>query len=103
MKDHNDGFKPQPIVLGDHWLAGTDRSIETLRGRTAIKPDHNWRPYCPAGERQYDTSFDCEGCTTFATTNATKILKRFLFGADDYSDRFLAVASGTTATGNDPH
>jgi hypothetical protein len=104
MEPKNYGLDPQPIVLGDNWLAGTERSIGASLGEVVLKPDHNWRPFCPPGERQFNASIDVQGCVSWAWTNAIEIYLRFVFSIlRNFSDRFLAVASGTKPTGNDPH
>jgi hypothetical protein len=105
MKPRNTGFNPQPLVLGDHWLAGTERSIETLKGREVLQADGQWTAFLPEGERQFILNkFDTQACVTFGWLNAIEIYNRRKYGrTENFSDRFIAKASNTKPSGNDPH
>lgn len=82
----------------------------------------NWKDYLPQGERQYCPFFDTMSCTTFSFCDAVETYMNFLIannrisannlswlkdkkyigldGKVNFSDRFLAILSGTTKQGN---
>lgn len=102
--DKNYGLQIVPIVMGDNWVFGSELSIGNLKGQEVLQLDGQWTPYLPPGEEQYNFTYETNSCVSFALTNANEILNSRLYGRkDNYSDRFLAVASETTPTGNDPH
>lgn len=60
----------------------------------------NWTPYLPAGERQANPT-ETMACVSFSLTNSIETQELFLTGKKvNYSDRWLAKASGTTGAGN---
>lgn len=65
--------------------------------------DGNWTDYLPEFENQKNQFLDSKCCTVFGTLNAIEILDRRVFDKkSNYSDRFTAITSKTTTSGNDP-
>lgn len=63
-------------------------------------PNGDWTPYLPEGEVQYGRE-DSMSCVSFAVLNCIEAQEFFLTGKRvNYSDRWLAVASGTMRNGN---
>lgn len=82
---------PLDLVLGG------DRQIATPK---IIVPSGDWRPFLPAGEPQ-KKSFETNSCVSFATLNAIEAIEKRLYDeSKNYSDRYLAVASKTSESGN---
>lgn len=101
-KERHHGLILEPIVIGDHWLAGTERSIAGER----LQPDRDWRPYRPSKvEIQNLNGIEPSACTNFAIHNAIEMVAKKKWGIDlDLSDRYFAKASGTRAgAGNGLH
>lgn len=64
-------------------------------------PSGDWTPFLPVGERQYNVKGDSMSCVSFSANNCIEMQERFLTGqSQNYSDRWLAVMSGTTPQGN---
>jgi len=104
MQTHNRGLIIKPIEIGDNWVFGSSLSIGSLKGEQLLQLDGQWHSYLPPGERQFNAKIDTQACVSFSFNNAVEILKRRVFErTENYSDRYLAVASGTTPIGNDPH
>lgn len=60
----------------------------------------NWKPYLPPGEWQRDV-IDTMACVSFSLLNCIETQEKFLTGSQtNYSDRWLAMMSGTTPQGN---
>lgn len=60
----------------------------------------NWLEWLPAGEKQRK-GIDTKGCVSFGICNILEILHKRKFGSEkNFSDRYIAVASGTTRRGN---
>lgn len=96
----NYGLVLEPIVIEKDYLLGGFGSI----GGTILQPDGQWDMYLPPDEFQNLNGVEPCACTSFGTLNALEILFRRLFGLPkNYSDRFLAKASGTIIPGNSPH
>lgn len=99
-----------------------------MKGETALKkvvlnPERDWKKYTSRAERQYVPGFDTLSCTTFSALNDLEIIgnckiEKKLFSDDNinwlkengyfddngmlnFSDRFIAILSGTTMLGND--
>ena len=99
------------------WKMGAETGISLIRNI----PD--WTPHLPSKEKQYNANFDTLSCTTFATMSileaqlnwlltssnmpieSSKWLKESGYideaGKVNFSDRFIAIMSNTTKTGND--
>ena len=76
-----------------------------VRG-VVINPSGNWRNFLPSGELQNRGLFEDNACASFGTNNAIETLVNFTEKRVDanYSDRALAIGSGTEPTeGADPH
>ena len=66
-----------------------------------LQPDGNWEAYLPVVEFQNNWGYDRMACVTYSLLNCLEILNIRLTGKEkNYSDRFLAVISGTTHNGN---
>lgn len=66
-----------------------------------INPEGNWYKDLVIGEKQYFSNFDTMSCVSFAADNACEIQIKNQTGLEvNFSDRFLAKASGTTQQGN---
>lgn len=60
-----------------------------------------WKPYLPPGEWQYSHFVDTMACVTFSLLNCLETQELFLTGKQiNYSDRWIAMMSGTTMAGN---
>jgi len=71
-------------------------------GGEVLRPDGQWDDYLPSDELQ-NKGFEPSACVSFGTLNCVEVLERFIYGdVENYSDRFLAYASGTTLQGNSP-
>ncbi len=96
----NYGFNSTEILEGEHYIMGDGKL--TL---PAIMPDgHGWKNFLPLPERiQNQNGVETEACTCFALIDALSPLFRQRFGQlADWSDRFLAIISGTDTKGNNP-
>lgn len=69
-----------------------------------IRPDGDWSAYIPQHEDQRKRDIESSACATFGTINCIEILMEEMgLGKDfDYSERFIALLSGTTKQGNSP-
>ena len=81
------GCKFEPIVKEDAVFGNIFLEKE--------KP-FDWRPFLPTGEMQKNSQF----CTNFSYTNCLETLHRKEGKDFNFSDRFSAVKSKTTLTGN---
>lgn len=71
-------------------------------GNGPILTDGQWTKWLPPGDVQ-NLAVEPEACTSFGTLNAIEILERQEYGdTTEWSDRWLAYASGTTLSGNSP-
>ena len=92
------GFIHQEIAPEDYVLGG----IGSLPF-SEYRPNADWRYYLPVEEHQ-SPHFETYSCTSHGTINAVEILRKMLeLGTQNYSERFLAVISGTVHGGNSPH
>jgi lysozyme len=103
--------KPEDYVMG---------------GETAIKRvkrTKDWKPYAPALEKQYGLTFDTLSCTSFSFCNVAEFQVNYMIankelspealkwltdegyidsdGKVNFSDKYVAIGSGTTERGND--
>lgn len=85
---HIDAIKEEDFIFGDGKL-----------NDQAVNPSADWAGWLPEPETQVNgTGFESYACVSFATTNVVETLERFEYGAtQNFSDRFLATASGTAA------
>lgn len=95
------GLKLDPIVPEKDFILGGYGSI----GGDILAPDGQWDQWLPENEVQNKNGIEPEACVSFATLNCVEILERQEYGVtQNWSDRFLATASGTAAFhGNTPH
>src|SRR3990167_2500845 len=69
-----------------------------------INPSGDWSDYLPVRERQNLNGIETYACVTFTTLSCIEILIRQQYGLErNYSDRFLAMVSGTKEGGNTPN
>ncbi len=93
----NYGFKPSEFEA-NQYVHGDGRL-----GAGPLVPDGQWGAYLPIIENQ-KKGVEPAACVTFAILNCVEILIRQELGVErNFSDRFLAYASGTMPDGNDPH
>jgi hypothetical protein len=90
------GFIP-PVIDSTHYVLGS-----SPLGLEVLEPKGDWYSYLPPTERQA-VNIETYNCTSFATLNALETLTNRLKQSQDFSDRFLGIAAGTTPPGNDPH
>ena len=105
--------KPEDYVLG----------AETAVQMTERVSNGDWTPYSPSTEKQHSITFDTLSCTSFSFCNTAEFQMNYMFkhnqipqekvswlkekgyidntGTINFSDRFLAIMSGTKKTGND--
>lgn len=94
----NHGLIVKPIEE-DHYVFG-----DAKLGDAPINPGGQWDPYLPVPEDQNLGGFEPMACTTFALLNVVETMIRQKYGqSENLCKRFLAYASGTTHSGNDPH
>jgi hypothetical protein len=87
-----DEFNPNHYFLGGKFL-----------GTTVINPNGDWTNFVPYPKYQSRPSFDTDACTIFGTNNVIETLISFIFHEDKIlSNRFLAIVSGASRTGNSP-
>lgn len=76
------------------WVGGTIPYEER-------NPLGNWKTFLPPGEWQKLGLVDTMACVTFSLLNAIETQEKFLTGIQiNYSDRWIAMMSGTTEQGN---
>lgn len=87
------------VLLGsrpEDWIAGAVGSL-TYEERL---PSGDWRPYLVLKEYQKGKE-DSMSCVSFSACSSIEIQEKFLTGKENnYSDRWIAKMSGTTAEGN---
>jgi len=93
----NYGFQPS-IVTPDNYILGGVGVPKKI-----LNPERNWVSFLPAGEIQ-KRNIETSSCTEFGTLNGIETLEKRLFGKiENYSERAVAIGSGNTENGNDPH
>ncbi len=92
-------FIEHGVILGNRpedWVAG---SIGALSFEER-NPSGDWRPYLPTREKQKGKE-DSMSCVSFSALSSIEMQEKFLTGKENnYSDRWIAKMSGTTAEGN---
>lgn len=69
----------------------------------AINPSGQWLDFLPEVEHQAKNGVETSSCVSFTLCNIKEILERFNFKKSvNSSDRYLAIASQTSPTGNNP-
>lgn len=82
----------------DHYFLGGG-----FLGTKEINPNGDWTAFTPLPEYQNVNGFETQACTIFATLNCLEILASFVLHEDwNKSDRFLAIISGASKSGNSP-
>ena len=72
-----------------------------IEDKDALVPDGQWDEFIPTDERQRFKHFDSMACVTFSALNCLEtLLKKITGETQNFSDRFTAKMSGTTARGN---
>lgn len=90
------GFISEPKE-SDFIFGGGNIPIEILQ------PDGDWMEYLPEKEFQAPYNFETYACVTFTILNCIETLIKKQYGiTKNYSDRFLAIVSGTKSPGNSP-
>lgn len=83
--------------IGPDYIAGGVSGIPS----TVLNDFGDWRPWLPTFERQSTRIFDSMACVSFSALNCLETIHKFRYGTEvNYSDRFLARASGTGRLGN---
>ena len=91
-----DIFKEQDLILG---------SANSLSGKV-INLSRDWEPFLPPSEGQLRSGVETVSCVSFGLCNIIEIMSDLLYfsfqspSEKNYSDRFLAINSGTTPRGN---
>jgi len=96
MEELSKGLLIRPQRLNDWALGGL-----TPLDFKFNNPDGNWTSYLPTDEFQNRWSYDRMACTTYSILNCLEVLHFKQTGiGKNFSDRFIAKASGTTRQGN---
>ena len=90
----NTGVK-KPIIKETDWKVGAESGIKYVQ----ICDD--WTPYLPVYETQQTSLIATQACVTFSAYNCIETQLKQQTGIErNFSDRFTAKMSGTTAIGN---
>ncbi len=116
MEQENHGWLPEPIKETDY-VAGEASGIEF----EDILADTNWTEYLPDDERQKINGVETMSCVSFSAVNSVETQANYLLahnkfsdeartffinngyivnGKFNFSDKFIAILSGTTREGN---
>ena len=91
----NYGFIPEDLKPDDYVLGASPLFKKVLQ------PDSDWTPYLPSGERQSGRNIETFSCVSQSFNNVLETLFKRKYNINiNFSDRFLAKASGTTQSGN---
>jgi len=92
------GFIPDILKDGDFVFGGG------FIGTKEINPSGDWSAFLVKDEVQNKNQTETMACTTFGTINAIEVLMYFIFKQEfNFSERFIAILSGTNQGGNNPH
>lgn len=95
--NQNFGFQVPVIKDSDFFLGQGNLP------RIVLQENGNWKDSLPEAEVQLRGAIDSINCVSFATTEQIEAYERKAFNEENnYSDRFVALVSGTTPQGNDP-
>lgn len=95
----NYGYKPDIQKPEDYVLGGI-----TKLPREILQADKDWTPFLGVKEYQNLNQIEPFACVSFSVLNCAEILIKRKYGLDrNYSDRFLAMTSGTQEGGNSPN
>lgn len=95
-------------MIENKGVLGGQRDTDYMAGRVGASLSHesrnpsgDWTEYLPPGEWQRSDFADTMACVSFSAINSIEVQEKFLTGRQpNYSDRFIAVMSGTTRIGN---
>jgi len=86
-------------VQPENYVSGAFTKVPKI----VLQPDGQWIKFLPADEKQNINGIETFSCASFGTLNALEILFNRQFKLkENYADRYLAIASGTTNRGNSP-
>jgi len=89
------GLIPEEVKETDYTLGVSPLSKKILQ------PNGDWTGFLPQDERQSGRSIETMACVTFSFLNVIEALFKRKYNLEvNFSDRFLAKASGTGANGN---
>jgi hypothetical protein len=81
----------------EDWIFGAALPTDTLQ------ENGSWVMFLPEYEIQHPYSYEVSACASFGSLNCIETLIFQQYGIkENWSDRFLAAASGTTSSGNSP-
>lgn len=96
MKQRKYGFINEP--KDTDFIFGAGKIPEEV-----LVPDGNWEPYLPVREFQAPYGFETYACVTFTLLTCLEAQIKRRYGVEEnFSDRFLAIVSGTKSPGNSP-
>jgi hypothetical protein len=90
-------------LLREDVISPLEWSVGGLTPLTEVisNPSGSWLPYLPVVEHQNRYGFDRMACVSYSLLNCLEILIYYQVSEQkNFSDRFLAAASGTTRQGN---
>lgn len=91
------GYVAEPIKINEDYVFG---SVLSPTPKTILQPNGDWTEFLPTDEYQNLNRIETQACTSFGTLNCVEILIKRVMGQQfNYSDRWSAWNSGTTATG----
>lgn len=94
------GFVPSIIEDGVHYLLGDKQLVFP----TIMSKGHGWGEYLPPERVQNLNGVETWACTSFALLHVLGVLFKQKYDlSNDWSERYMAIVSGTTRLGNDPH
>lgn len=89
------GFIPEELKETDYTLGASPLSKKILQ------PNSDWTEFLPSPERQSGRNIETMACVSFSFLNVLEALFKRKYNIDiNFSDRFLAKASGTGSNGN---
>ena len=91
----NSGYILEPLKDTDFSLGASPLFKKVLQ------PNGDWSAYLPSDERQSGRGLETMACVSFSFLNCIEALFKRKYDMDvNFSDRFLAKASGTSQNGN---
>lgn len=95
----NNGFIKDEIKISDYVFGAGNIDGNILR------PDGDWRDYCPKYELQRQNGLETMNCATFHTLNPIEIIFEEQYGIldSDFSERYTGTLAETSRAGNSPH
>jgi len=97
MRSIDRGFIPDVIYPEDYVFGSGQLRSEMLQ------PGGQWDEYLPSDELQKRNGLETMNCTVYGTLNCLEILLKRKYGIDEnFSERYVGIAAGTTTAGNSP-